>query len=78
MKTHRGLAVAFVVFAMLLTSVIHAQIANTGSVQGTVSDPSGAMLADARVTLTSQDTGAIQSAQTDSAGSFAFPIVPAG
>src|SRR5439155_843381 len=78
MKTRRALAVTFLVFGILVAPSINAQIANTGSVQGTVSDPSGAMLVDARVTLVSQDTGAAQSAQTDAAGGFAFPIVPAG
>src|SRR5437016_6832428 len=78
MKTRRGLAVAFVMFGMLLIPPISAQIANTGSVQGTITDPSGAVLSDARVILVSQDTGSVQSAQTDSAGSFNFPIVPVG
>src|SRR2546430_15107548 len=78
MKTRRALAVTFLVFGILVAPSSNAQIANTGSVQGTVSDPSGAMLVDARVTLVSQDTGAAQSAQTDAAGGFAFPIVPAG
>ena len=78
MKTRRGLAVAFVMFGMLLIPPISAQIANTGSLQGTITDPSGAVLSDARVILVSQDTGSVQSAQTDSAGSFNFPIVPVG
>src|SRR6266446_199783 len=78
MKTRRGLAVLFLAFRIFVATSLNAQIANTGSVQGTVSDPSGAVLADARVTLISQDTGAGQVSQTDSAGSFAFHIVPAG
>jgi Carboxypeptidase regulatory-like domain/TonB dependent receptor len=55
-----------------------AQVANTGSVQGTVLDQSGGAVPDASVTLTNSATAATLGAQTNSSGVFRFPIVPVG
>jgi hypothetical protein len=55
-----------------------AQVANTGSVQGTVLDQSGGAVPDASVTLTNSATTATLTAQTNSSGVFRFPIVPVG
>jgi hypothetical protein len=49
-----------------------------GSVVGTVTDPSGAVIPSASVTLTNTGTNEKRSAQTDAAGSFRFVnLVPA-
>jgi hypothetical protein len=55
-----------------------AQVANTGSVQGTVLDQSGGAVPDASVTLTNSATTATLTAQTNSSGVFRFPIVSVG
>jgi len=55
-----------------------AQVANTGSVQGTVADPTGALIPDASVTLNDVATGSAQAAATGASGAFSFPIVPVG
>jgi Carboxypeptidase regulatory-like domain/TonB dependent receptor len=55
-----------------------AQVANTGSVQGTVVDQSAATVPEATVTLTNVATAAALSAQTNESGTFGFPIVPVG
>jgi hypothetical protein len=55
-----------------------AQSTNTGSVQGSVTDQSGASVPDASVTLNSAAIGATLTVTTDDSGSFKFPIVAAG
>ena len=44
----------------------------TASVVGTVKDASGAVIADAKVTLTGLDTGVAQTRVADAAGAFEF------
>lgn len=55
-----------------------AQLAGTGSIQGTVTDPSGAVIAGAQTTLTSQSTGVKHTAASSSGGLFSFPNIPIG
>ena len=49
-----------------------------GVVTGTVTDPSGAVVPNAKVTLTNVGTNATQAATTNSEGSYRFPLVPPG
>ena len=49
-----------------------------GSVVGTVKDPSGAYVVDARVTITNSSTGASSSSTTSGQGIFTFPVVQVG
>ena len=50
----------------------------TGTITGTVTDPSGAVLSGASVKLTNVGTGAERAAKTNTQGSFTFPELPAG
>ena len=50
----------------------------TGGLQGTVKDPSGGYVAGARVTIRNEETGASQTAVTDSTGTYRLYNVPAG
>ncbi len=50
--------------------------ARIGAVQGTVKDPSGALVRDAKVTITQPVTGYSQTAQTDEQGSFKLVNIP--
>ena len=78
-KTCRGWAAVFLLLGMLtISAAIRAQVASTGSVRGSVSDPSGGVLSGATVTLVEVHTGALQETKTDAAGSYNFPIVPVG
>jgi Carboxypeptidase regulatory-like domain len=54
------------------------QGASTGSVQGTITDPSNAAVAGATVTLTDPSTSAVRTAVTNDAGRYIFPNVPPG
>jgi Carboxypeptidase regulatory-like domain/TonB-dependent Receptor Plug Domain len=53
-----------------------AQIGNSGSVAGTVTDPSGAVVAGATVTIHNPVSEYQRSTTTDSTGAFSFPNVP--
>jgi len=50
----------------------------TGSFSGTVSDKTGSVITGAKVTATSQGTGAAREAKTDDTGHFVLPLVPIG
>jgi len=49
-----------------------------GSIVGTVTDPTGAQVQDATVTITNSSTGIGYSTVTSSQGLFTFPVVPVG
>lgn len=68
--------IASVLFALALTLPGFAQSINSGTVSGTVSDPSGAIIAGASVRLSNAVTGFNQSATTDSNGAYRFNSVP--
>ncbi|HTS06879.1 MAG TPA: carboxypeptidase-like regulatory domain-containing protein [Candidatus Eisenbacteria bacterium] len=59
-------------------SLLRAQTTTTGELAGTVTDPSGAVLTSASVTLTNVATGAKQTAQANSTGAYRFPLVQPG
>jgi hypothetical protein len=50
----------------------------TGTIQGTVLDEAGAILANAPVDLTNVQTGEARSTRTDPAGSYSFAALPPG
>jgi len=65
--------------ALSLPGVAFAQGGATGAITGTVVDPSGAVVANADVRITNQDTGLIARAtKTDSDGLFSATLLPVG
>jgi hypothetical protein len=50
----------------------------TASIRGTVTDPSSAVIAGAKVTVTNEDTGLTRTVTTNSAGGYVFPELPVG
>lgn len=52
--------------------------ANTASIRGVVTDPSGGVIPEATVTLTNTGTGVKASIKTNSAGEYLFEFLPAG
>ncbi len=68
--------VALLATSLLSVSVI-AQV-DTGAVRGTVTDPSGAVIANAKVALTNDATGLSTSAVTAADGSYTFDPVKIG
>jgi Carboxypeptidase regulatory-like domain len=57
---------------------MHGQTANTGAIAGTVSDPSGALVARAAVVVNSQATGEERDLTTDAEGNFSVPFLTPG
>ena len=66
--------VMFLVAATVWTTALPAQ-APTGSIYGTVTDPSGAVVANANVTATSVRTGVGKTVQTNASGEYTFLVL---
>jgi hypothetical protein len=70
---------AFLVLsALAVTTVMYGQGITTGTVAGTVTDPSGAVIPSARVQITNQANGLQLVEQTGGDGAFKFALVPIG
>lgn len=65
----------FAVISLLVIQAVFAQ-GRIGTVQGTVKDPSGALVRDAKVTITQPLSGYSQTVQTDEQGSFKLVNIP--
>jgi hypothetical protein len=63
--------------SLILSGAAAAQTPTTGQISGVVYDPSGAAVAGATVTLTSE-AGVKREVTSDSAGRYAFPLIPPG
>jgi hypothetical protein len=63
---------------ILTPDSLSAQGETTGAIVGSVSDPAGAPIAGAKVTITSADNGLKRSVKTDDAGRFNFPQLKPG
>src|ERR1035437_7962617 len=64
--------------ALLAVVIATAQVGGSGTIQGTVTDPSGAVVGGASVTATNVATGVQTVRVTTDAGVFALPLLPAG
>lgn len=70
-------AVAHFALLIALSAAIYGQ-SSTSSISGIVSDSSGAIIPNARVTATHELTGVTYRQTTTDTGAFAFPSVPVG
>jgi Carboxypeptidase regulatory-like domain/TonB-dependent Receptor Plug Domain len=80
MKSFRAFLLLLAVAALIALNAPFAlaQTASTGALTGTVTDPSGAVIAKAVVVLTNIDTGQSRSVTTDANGSYKFSLIPPG
>lgn len=62
----------------LVVATASAQVAGTGNIQGTVTDPSGAVISNAKATLTEHATGVKHETASSSGGVFSFPNLVVG
>lgn len=77
--TQTVLATFCVMLLILFSGRLFAQAGiDTGSVTGTVTDPTGALIPGAQLTLTNVNTGIVQKTVSTSSGSYAFPLVRVG
>jgi hypothetical protein len=71
--------VAFMVVLLALgTLALMGQSAGTGALTGAVTDPSNAVIANATVTLTNNDTNQTRTASTGADGSYSITLLPPG
>lgn len=75
-KTNFLLYILFFIASMPLTFA-QSQALN-GQIEGTVSDQKNAKIANALITATNIETGAIRTIQTDESGIYRFPLLPLG
>lgn len=72
----RHLQIPALVLALAFAQIAQASI--TGTISGTVRDPSGAVIPSATVLALNTQTGVRQTATTDSRGFYSFPELPIG
>lgn len=76
-KNFSAKAISFLVLLMLSVAAL-AQVGGTGSIQGTVTDASSAVISGATVTATNVATGTATVRKTSDSGFFVLPLLPAG
>jgi hypothetical protein len=67
-----------VLAALLLVGIADAQVGGTGTIQGTVTDPSGGLVTGATVIASNVATGVETTRKTSEAGVFVISLLPAG
>lgn len=73
----RLLGLATVLISISTMSLGQVTTVNGGSIQGTITDPSGAIISGAKITVSSDDTGTIRNITTDASGVYVLgPLVP--
>ena len=72
------LPIRYFLLVLLCTTFVRSQTRTTGDLSGVATDPSGAVVPNATITLTHKSTGATQTSTTDSAGSYRFALLPPG
>ena len=74
--------VSLIILSLILipgaTTQLVAQSSTSGDIVGVVTDPSGAVLANARVTVKSQENGNMQTQSTNSRGAYRFSLLSPG
>src|ERR1700733_116534 len=68
----------FCVFAVATVNMAFGQAGATGTVLGTVTDTSGAILPNVKITVTNTATNATVNTESNSAGDFTAPSLPPG
>src|SRR5437879_10792205 len=73
----RAVIVGGLVFGILLGGVLFAA-EPTGTIAGSVTDPTGATVARARVVITNAATGLTRETSSGPDGTYVFPLLPVG
>ena len=72
------LAVSFIALLLLLPTLISAQSIVTGAISGTISDPSGAVIVGATLTLRNNATGEMLTTTSSADGAYQFSLLKPG
>ena len=72
----RNMLRAAVFTSLFVLSATFLQAQATGSLSGTVTDKAGAVVPNAKVTVSSQGTGVVRESVTDGAGHYLVPLLP--
>ena len=75
--TRKSAALTLAILFLALASSVSAQV-GTSSITGVVTDPSGAVVANAKVEVRNEDTGVVFNGTTTSAGTYSFPALIPG
>ena len=70
LKRLAAIAVALLALAFFIQPAFAQSTIATGNIQGSVTDPQGAGVPNAKVTITSKDTGEVVSTVTTSSGNY--------
>ncbi|MDQ4120271.1 MAG: TonB-dependent receptor [Acidobacteriota bacterium] len=76
MRTLRFWTIALILLIVVNAATVFGQ-SDRGSIRGSVTDPSGAVVANAKVTLTGVETGQTRETTTNEEGTYVFPELPA-
>jgi hypothetical protein len=77
LKSLRGFAILAFVLSLWISAVpVHAQLGNSGSIEGVVKDASGGVIVGAKVEVSNPVTGFLRETSTGNDGSFRFTNVP--
>jgi hypothetical protein len=71
-------AISVLCLILLTTGNLAAFAQSTATLHGTITDPQGATVVGAKVTVRNVATGIERTSQTDSAGNYSFPSMPIG
>lgn len=77
MSRLRGVLLLCLLTTLVLTSISFAQ-KTTGTIRGTVTDPSDAVLSGATVTVTNTSTGLTRTVTTNASGEYVVADLPPG
>ncbi|HEX4274948.1 MAG TPA: carboxypeptidase regulatory-like domain-containing protein [Bryobacteraceae bacterium] len=75
-KGIRTRSLTFARLVLFLTPALSAWAAVTGSIDGTLKDPSGGVIPNVKVTVTNKAQGVQTNAMTDARGVYTFPSLP--
>ncbi|MFP5204923.1 MAG: carboxypeptidase-like regulatory domain-containing protein, partial [Acidobacteriota bacterium] len=61
-----------------LNTPVYGQGTGSGSILGTVTDPTGAVVPNAKITITNIDNGFVRTTVSNGTGNFSLPDLPVG
>jgi Carboxypeptidase regulatory-like domain len=75
---NRWITLLFCISLFLLSTNGYSQLSGTGSIQGSISDPTGAVIQNAKVIATNSSTQVVHTAVTGADGLYSFPNLDIG